>query len=269
MSQEVHPKYKDNKRQFHNLLKRFHDLGVYQDKIESFAPDDKSELSAEYRALQQLGENTQSVSISEKHYIQEMLRRIDSIIASRRRIQASGSSSLPTVASIRLELQKFHEAEQPVVEPPYPNLCGALPLGPDEVAQTGSFVCVHHEGQYILGYILWHDEDSCNYHVCDPDPEGDVLVEFVVPASRITALPTSSPSERTEETMYKIGSKVLALWPDENGTWTSVFYRATVTSLPTGSPGWYTLQFEATGEDAAPYYADVPERYVVLAPPDE
>lgn len=268
MSQD-HTRYKDNKRQFHNLFKRYHELKVFQERIEEFQRNEHSNVAAEYRSLQQLGENANALLVSEKHYIQEMINRIDSVIASRRRIQASGSSTLPTLATVREELQKFHDIEQPVVEPPYPSLCGILPLAADEIIPTGSFICVHHEGLYILAYILWYDEESCSYHVCDPDPEGDILVEFVVPASRVAALPTSSPSERTQDTMYPLDTRVLALWPDENGTWTSVFYHAIVTGLPTTSPGWYTLQFEATGDDAAPYYADVPERYVVLAPSEE
>jgi hypothetical protein len=62
--------------------------------------------------------------------------------------------------------------------------------------------------------------------------------------------------------MHPVNTRVLALWPDESGAWTSVFYSASVKSQPPSSPGWYNLQFDGD----VPYYADVPEKFIVLAP---
>jgi hypothetical protein len=130
------------------------------------------------------------------------------------------------------------------------------------VIPPGSFVCLPHDADYILGYVLWFDPERCDYHVCDADPEGDALSELIVPAGRIIPIATSSPARRSKATMFAVGTRVLALWPDDLGGWTSVFYAALVIAQPASSPGSYTLQFE--GE--VPYYADVPEKFVVPAP---
>ena len=257
-------RFHDNKRQFHAIVKRAHDIRVYREKIAAVTNDESMEALQRYRSLTQLGESATHLLVSEKHYIQEMLRRVEAIIAGRRR----AAPELPSIETIRAELHEFQNGKQPLVPVPYPALCGAMPLPRDQIIPRGSFACVPQDGGYILAYVLWFDPETNSYHVCDAEPQGDSVVEFVVPADQVLPLPTSSPARRSKATTHPVDAKVLALWPDENGTWTSVFYSAVVLTQPTTSPGWYHLQFESTDDDSAPYFADVPERYIVLAPED-
>ena len=74
MSQD-HTRYKDNKRQFHNLFKRFHDIKAHRTKIEAFAEQEHEDIVTDYRYFQQMSENANAVIVSEKHYVQEMLKR--------------------------------------------------------------------------------------------------------------------------------------------------------------------------------------------------
>jgi hypothetical protein len=257
-------KYRDNKRQFHSLLKRATDIKQYRTKIDSLIAQSDDGSGQKTRSLEQLAELANSVVVTERHYIQEMLRRVDQVIASRKQLQST-DRTIPQVDDVRAELQNFFAAPPPVLQGPYPPLCGAVPLPPDQVIPTRSFVCIQHDADYILGFVLWFDPEACEYHVCDADPMGDVLTELVVPAGGVIPLPVSCPARRSKATMHPVNARVLALWPDEpTGTWTSVFYPASVLTQPMSSPGWYHLQFD--GDE--PYFADIPEKYLVLAPPD-
>ncbi|KAH0789045.1 SAGA-associated factor 29 [Histomonas meleagridis] len=250
---------KDHKWRFHTLLKRAYDIKQCSTKISSIM--EIQDNIEKYRSLKQLSENVNNLIETEKHRIQEALIQIDHLIAERK--HPPPEPEVPDIETIREQTKAFINNRQPLASAPYPPLCGALPLQPDQLLSKGSFVCVlNSNNDYILGIIQSFNPETFQYLVYDADPEDNVIVEIYSLASKVIPLPTSSPARRSKATMYPIGARVLSLWHDEIVGWTSVFYTATVITQPTSSPGWYYLQFDGD----PPVFADVPEKFVVQAP---
>jgi hypothetical protein len=206
---------------------------------------------------------------TEKALIEEALARLDEIIATRR-AQAVTGYQLPTLEAIRERTRHFFEDKQPIIPAPYAYLCGAIPWPDDQVIPDGSYVCARNmenddgdDDQYFLAYVVGFDAETSVYHVCDADPELTALTDIEVPAHLVIPMPTSVPARRTKLSSHAPRTTVLALWQDDNGMWTTVFYRATVVTCPTSSPGSYGLRFEGD------YMASTPERYVVRSPTQE
>jgi hypothetical protein len=198
--------------------------------------------------------------------IEETLGQLDAVLTERRS-HAGGLYPLPNVEELREQTRKFFDEKQPILPAPYAYLCGAIPWPEDQVIPNGSYVCAKNtivdeddDAQYFLASVIGFDPEKCTYHVCDVDPELTTLTDIEVPAHLVIAMPTSVPARRTKASSYPPRTQVLALWQDDNGLWTTVFYRAVVTSCPATSPGSYGLRFEGD------YTAAVPERYVVKLP---
>lgn len=251
------------RKQFHAILKRAHDIQLYRNKINSLVQQKDDGSGSKFRTLEQFSENCTKMVATEKNQLAEMLKKVEAIIASRRNVSIR-EDTVPDVDTIRCATQAF--TETPLLKPvpaPYPSLCGAMPLASDHLLQPGSFVCVQNQNsEYILAIILGFNPETFEYRVCDADPEADDVVLIIVEASKVMPLPTTVPARRSKATTYQIGARVLALWPEENNSWTSVFYNATVMQQPTNSPGSYTLQFDGD----PPLLADVPEKFIVAAP---
>ena len=253
-----------DQRQFRSLLKRAHNILRCRHKIESTLTDSSHDVLHHHRHLEHLGKESAHLLITQQSSLADLLQRVHLLIANRR----NPSQNLPSIETIRSELREFQHSKQPLIPAPFPPLCGALPFPQDQIIPTGTFACVPHDG-YILAYVIRFNPETNSYVVCDVEPEGNTVVELSIPAKQVLPLPTSSPARRTRATTHPVGSRVLALWPDENGSWTSAFYQAMVLEEPTTSPGLYLLQFDSTGDDSAPYFAEVPEKFIVLAPDEE
>ncbi|OHT01718.1 hypothetical protein TRFO_31326 [Tritrichomonas foetus] len=254
----------DNKKQLHSILKRAHDIKTYRQRINQIVQQKDDGTGQKFHYLEQLSENANKILATEKHYLTEMLKKIDAIIASRNSMIAL-SNNLPDVDTVKSETAAFTETPfLRIVPAPYPALCGAMPLSSDQLIPKASFVCVQNGSDYILAIVLSFNPETFEYNVCDAAPEGEGVVELTIPASKVMPVPTTAPARRSKATTYQLNSRVLALWPDEVGGWTSVFYPATVMSQPTSSPGVYNLQFDGD----PPLMADVPEKFIVAAPPE-
>ncbi|KAK8852797.1 hypothetical protein M9Y10_017787 [Tritrichomonas musculus] len=262
MSTQKVERMTDCKKQFHSLLKRAHDIKMYRNKINMIINQKDDGSGQKFHVLEQLSENSNKVLTTEKNHLIEMLKKVELIISSRNKM-SSTIESLPDAETIRSETQVFTESPLlKIVPAPYPPLCGALPLTSDQLIQNGSFVCIQNQYEYILAIVLGFNPETFKYSVCDAAPEGDDVVEIEIDASKVMPLPTTVPARRSKATTYPVNARVLALWPDENNCWTSVFYLATVMTQPSTSPGLYNLQFD--GEP--PLFADVPEKFIVAAP---
>ena len=260
LSSENNFRNKDNKRQFRTLLKRIRDIHQCEVKLTSTLSIEDS--SSRLKSLEQISENVNSLLISEKNCLKDVMKYIDTLIEYRK--NCSNQIQIMDVETIRSEAEAFRNNKQPLMQAPYPPLCGAVPIAEDQLLPRGSFVCFLNDCDYLLGIVQGFDPEEFKYIVCDADPEESKAYEFKVDVSNVMALPTSSPARRSKASMYPLNARVLALWPDEVGVWTSVFYAATVLTQPTTSPGFYNLKFD--GDPNA--FADVPEKFVVLAPPE-
>ena len=237
MSTQKVERVNDNRKQFHSLLKRSHDIKMYRNRIDLIIHQKDDGTGQKFHMLEQLAENSNKVLTTEKNHLAEMLKKVELIISSRNNL-SSTPDSLPDVEKIRSETQTFTETSiLKVVPAPYPPLCGALPLASDQLIPKGSFVCIQNQSDYILAIVLGFDPETFKYSVCDAAPEGDEVVSIEIEAFKVIPLPTTVPARRSKATTYQINSRVLALWPDENNSWTSVFYFATVMTQPNNSPG--------------------------------
>jgi hypothetical protein len=262
-------KSRDRKRQFHDVLKLASDLSHTKDRIESLQAQSDDAATRRHRQIEQLSDTARRSITNERSLIEDALARLDTILAGRR-AQAGVSYPLPTIESIREQTQRFFDEKQPIIPAPYAFLCGAIPFPDDQIIPNGSFVCARNpetsesdDAQYILAYVIGFDPEKFTYHVCDADPELTILADIEVPANLVVPMPISVPARRTKSSSHAVRTTVLALWQEDGGTWTTVFYRATVVSLPTTSPGCYGLRFEGD------YTAMTPERYVVRSPTQE
>jgi hypothetical protein len=152
-------------------------------------------------------------------------------------------------------LDVFLARAVPLAAPPYPPLCGALPLAPGAPLPLASFVAAKIEADWTLCYIAAEDPEG--YLICDAESLGDDAATTRVRPEMVAPLPTFLPDRKCPECEFAPGTQVLALWPEE-GIWTSVFYRATVVKTPTESGNSYKLAF-----DGAKRGIHVPQHFVI------
>lgn len=133
--------------------------------------------------------------------------------------------------------EHFISREIPTSGLPYPPLCGSIPATSDYTFEIGDFVAAKFDEDYLLSYIIGFEDD--NYIICDAD--NDNPQKKTVSRNDFIPLPKSLPDRNIPHAEFASGSKVLALWPNDNDEWTSAFYPAIVTS--SASDTEYTLQF--------------------------
>jgi hypothetical protein len=146
------------------------------------------------------------------------------------------------------------------VGPPYPALCGSIPLTVPLGLQQGTFVAAKINDDWTVCYITGSDSLG-HYLVCDADTEGESIPPVSIHPNNVVALPTMLPRDKkTRLCEYPYGKRVFALWP-EKGLWTSVFYPAKVLKTPSQTGSVYKLKF-----DDGPKTTNVPPGYVFALP---
>ena len=156
----------------------------------------------------------------------------------------------------------FLSREMPLCDSPYPPLCGNMPPNDDERIPLDAFVAVNLDPDYVLCYVAGYDGDD--YFICDADADDPIPIKKE--KSMLIQLPTSLPRTKNPKLEYPIGSTVLSLWPVSEDDWTSAFYPAIVTKLPSKDGTMYELKFE---NDGTYDKVMVPENFVVAMPQGE
>lgn len=152
----------------------------------------------------------------------------------------------------------FKNRKLPISYLPYPGLCGCLPLEEDKEIPVDSFVASKLDDEPVLCYVIGQKEGK--YLVVDADSQEPVIVEK--DRSECFPLPTSLPDRSTTQVEYPVGTKVLALYPDNENDWSSVFYPATVVQPPSKRSSGYGLKFEDDKFDQI----DVPIQFITIDP---
>jgi hypothetical protein len=237
------------------------------DRLSELDNDSEADPDFLVRQVDRLMKGITASTASARSSIQDLLGQIDGILERRTEL-AESRWHVPSIRDLRAEFQRFISAKQPLIPAPYAPLCGAYPQAGDTVIPNGSFVCARNphaedeETAVILAYVFGFDPETSQYHVVDADPELERLADIEVDIDLVVPMPTSVPARRTKQTTHGFKSTVLSLWKDEDDTWTTVFYWATVSSVPPNSPGSYGLKFDGN----PPRPATVPERFVVAPP---
>jgi len=245
-------------KKFRELLRKAMEIQKSHQAIEENSVSLMKGFSAEkQKALSSLYDNSNNNIATEQKRLLELFQYVDDLIIERQ--NAAPSLEVPAVSQLKEAFLDFVSSPLPLKQSPYAPLCGSLPFPPDRIIPPKSFVCAPHNDMFILAYVIGFDPETLSYHVCDVDPEDGISKSLTVKAADITPMPTSAPSRRTKSTNFPLRSRVFSLWPDDAGGWTSVFYPATVASIPTTSPGWYRLKFD--GEPTV--FGDVPEKFVI------
>ena len=158
------------------------------------------------------------------------------------------------------ELLPIHKGE-PVA------LCGAVPLPLNFVIPAGSsvaFVAPNGAYNWILGSILRSLNDG-KYLLADADPltNQSNKKKYSVDRANLIPLPTSMPEVWGKDTVYKKGTKVLAMFQN-----TTTFYPATVVLPPKSSKDFmYMLEFDDDDNDEGkPVKRFVHPKYVIHFP---
>lgn len=262
------PKLRDTKQQLRSLVKLVMQVHESCAAAHSLRLTKFDDTSHQHRKMARLVDSTVRSGHHSKSLIQEALERIDHTLRARKEAASQGAA-VPAVSDLREAVNVFFCEAQPILPSPYPPLCGALPFPDDEIIPRGSFACAVNpniplgdDGHYFLAYVFGFDPEKLCYHVCDADPELEEPAIIEVSRDELVPMPTSVPARRGKMTSYPLKSQVLSLWFEETAGWTTVFYTATVTNVPTTSPGFYGLLFEGD----PPYMSTIPERFVVRAP---
>ncbi|EAX94828.1 hypothetical protein TVAG_355640 [Trichomonas vaginalis G3] len=140
---------------------------------------------------------------------------------------------------------------------PYPPLCGSIPADPNQKLDICDFVAAKFENDYVLSYIIGYEGDD--YIICDADND-EPQCKTISP-KQVIPLPKSVPDRNFSHAEYSNGTKVLALWPNDEDDWTSLFYPAVVSATPTSKDPNYTLMF-----DGSEVPMQVKQHFVVHAP---
>ena len=155
----------------------------------------------------------------------------------------------------------FQSRELPVCDSPYPPLCGNIPPDENERIPIDAFVASKLEADYVLCYIAGYSGDD--YMICDADADDPKPIRKN--KHELIQLPTSLPRVKSSKLEYSVGSTVLSLWPMGEDEWTSVFYPAIVSQIPSRRGKWYNLKFENDGTYET---VEVPENFVIPMPKD-
>ena len=212
--------------------------------------------------LMRLCEGTMDLISREQKKLLDFFSTIDSLIEERERQELR--FELPTRDELRDGFNSFINTVLPVWKgSTTPVLCGAMPFPTSEkIIEPGSYACIKFEDNYILAFVMGYDPELMAYHCCDADPDqDDPIKEIIVPLTDIIPTPRSAPARRTKANTFSPKTRVLGLWPDDNG-FTSVFYPAIVKAQPNQSQAWYRLSFEGD----VPQPAEVPEKFIVRFP---
>ena len=248
-------------KKFKNLIKKSYEIQKSRNQLEEYSDQIFKDFSLEKNHnFSNLYDNISLSISSEQKKLIEIFQFVDDLILERQNLVTNFQA--PSTLVLKAAFLEFVQEPLPIKQSPYPPLCGAIPLPPERLIPPRSFACVPVEDMFILAYVVGFDPETLNYYVCDVDSDGDEGKLFTIPINKIVPMPTSSPFRRSKNTNFSMKSQVYALWPDESGTWTSVFYPAIVFSIPNSSPGWYKLKFD--GEPNL--FADVPEKFVISLP---
>lgn len=250
-----------NNELIREILKNFEDINTSNYYLDGIVTSENIENSQKMSLIEQIiGTNNNAINI-QKEMVSELLNRIDLILQSRKEKKIKS----PSKQKMKELINSFFSQPLPIALTPYPPLCGAIRSDIDELIKPDSFVCVkNNEGDYILAVVIDFDAESSSYLVCDADPEMVDIITFYVKFNDVIPLSTSSPSKRNKQTTYSLRSKVLALWYDEVGGWTSVFYKATVLKTPQAQDCNYYLKFDGN----PPLNSYVQEKFIVYSPED-
>ena len=245
----------------YKILKNHQDINTSNYCMDVVESAKDTEMSEKISLMQKIIGSNKFAIDSQKEMTSEVLKRIDFILESRKTKKAVN----PSKKKMKQLISSFFSDSLPFSSFPYPPLCGALSADNDKLIEPDSFVCVKNsDGDYILGIILDFDPETSSYLVCDADPEMTNVVTFSVYYKDVIPLPTSSPTRRNKQTTYGVKSRVLALWYDDVGGWTSVFYKATVMKTPQTQECYYYLKYDGT----PPMNAYVQEKFIVYSPED-
>lgn len=215
-------------------------------------------INSPSECLKELEKFTENTLTTEQNKILDIFQSAETVVDSNEPV----TFEIPTVQYLKERFAKFISDPLPTKHPPYPPLCGAVQHQKDKILKSDTYACIPLGDDFILAYIIGYDKETKCYHCCDADPENSEINVIQVPADHVHPVPTSCPSKRTVASTYQSKTKVLALWLNDNQTWTSVFYPAKVAYAPTSSSGTYKLQFD--GE--MPLFAPVPEKFIVAMP---
>jgi len=181
--------------------------------------------------------------------------------------------------------QEYPDAILPLAskEGSHTPLCGAVPQAPNSILPEKTKVAARMSGgvkgqpdEWILAVVQKYNSGSSKYVVLDVDAGDDPLglsgggaKQHTIPARYVIALPTSEPSHYSAYNEFKVGSTVLALYPD-----TTCFYKAYVhtppSQLETNAQGRRDYMIEFEDESEITGRSDpirVPQKYTLRLPP--
>ena len=153
----------------------------------------------------------------------------------------------------------FVSRELPIVEEPYPPLCGSISIDFNDKLGIDSFVAAKLDKDYVLCYICGYEEEK--YYIVDADT--DHPVPILMNRDLLIPLPTTLPEKYSSKVEYSIGTKVLSLYSSGDEEWTSVFYPATIIQVPSKREWGYGLKFL---EDNEFEWISVPEQFIIPYP---
>lgn len=172
---------------------------------------------------------------------------------------------LPTKEEIQILMHDFYTSKIRLRVSPIPIFCGCYSCRDKNRLKEGNFICARIDENYILMIVLYYDKENKICSAYDPaDVDHDKINVVKLQYDDWTPLPTDIPEKPIKRWEHAKDSTVLSLWPIQDGTWTSVFYKATVKLQPCERADNEERGYELDFGDNQIHI--VPEKFVVTFP---
>lgn len=181
--------------------------------------------------------------------------------ANKEKLVTSSEQQIPTKAAIAAIMHDFFTSKIKTKAPPTPVYCGCYAFR-NKIPKEGHFVCARIDGSFILMIVAHYADGICS--VYDPTDENNEIKIIKLKNEDWTPLPTIIPERPIKRWEHPKDSTVLSLWPTQDGSWTTVFYPATVKLQPCERAEAELRGYELDFGDNQLHI--VPEKFVVTYP---
>ncbi|OHT13554.1 hypothetical protein TRFO_03300 [Tritrichomonas foetus] len=167
----------------------------------------------------------------------------------------------PTKDEVSAMMQDFFKSKIKTRLSPIPMYCGCYAFR-NKTPKEGHFVCAHIDGNFILMIVSHFEDGICS--VFDPTDFDSEIKIIKLKNDEWTPLPTIIPERPIKRWEHAKDSTVLSLWPNQDGTWTTAFYKATVKLQPCDRADNEDRGYELDFGDNMVHV--VPEKFIVTFP---
>ena len=190
----------------------------------------------------------------------DLMQCVDTMINDcRNNVKTETDKHFPTSEEVAQMMQEFFKGKIKTKISPIPMYCGCYAFR-NKTPKEGHFVCAHIDDSFTLMIVSQFEDGICSVF----DPADNEITVRKLKNDEWTPLPTIIPEKPIKRWEHAKDSTVLSLWPNQDGTWTTEFYKATVRLQPCERADCDERGYELDFGDNN--IRIVPEKFVVTFP---